>query len=96
MNIPGRAERGLNWPALLAAIPLLAAVYDAYDAPNHSFAQQFLADLAPRLAIALIVALVVYGAASALRILILRLNRVSDVAQFARSRVALPPPSWAE
>ena len=96
MRLSGRGERGFNWPALFASIPLLAAVYDAYDAPNHSFAQQYLADLAPRLAIALIVALIVYAVASALRILVLRLNRVSDVAQFARSRIAVPRPSWAE
>jgi cell shape-determining protein MreD len=102
MNKSQRVSRVFNWPAFFAAIPLLAAVYDAYGVASYALTQQssidwikaFVSELMPRLVLALIVALPVYGLASASRMLVLRLQRASDAAQAARSQVAVPRPKW--
>ncbi len=61
---------------LLAAMPLLAGVYEAYAAENAFFSELML-----RLPLALIMAIVVYGLVSVVGAVLLRLDRVTVAAQ---------------
>jgi hypothetical protein len=102
MSRSRRVRQGFSWPAFFASIPLLAAAYDAYEVANRSsephdfiWVRAYFIVLGPRLALALIIALAVYGSASALRALLHRLQGASDAAQAARSQIAVPRPQWA-
>jgi hypothetical protein len=75
-----RLSRGFHrFPLLVATIPLLAGVYEAYAAANAFFSELLL-----RLPLALFMAFVVYCLVSVVGAVLLRLNRASVAAQAAR------------
>ena len=81
---------------LLAAMPLLAGVYEAYAAASPELRlTTFFSNLALRLPLALILAIVVYGLVSVVGAVLLRLDRVSVAAQAARNKIELSRPrTW--
>jgi hypothetical protein len=88
---------------LLAAMPLLAGVYEAYAVASPDLEHQqviawlatFVNKLALRLPLALILAIVVYGLVNVVGAVLLRLRRVSVAAQAARNEIELSRPrSW--
>ena len=93
MSTSRRVSRGFHrLRLLLAAMPLLAGVYEAYAAANADLEQQqvitwlsaFFSELVLRLPLALFMAIVVYGLVSVVGAVLLRLDRVSVAAQAAR------------
>ena len=99
-----RVSRGFHrLRLLLAAMPLLAGVYEAYAAANADLEQQqvitwlstFFSELVLRLPLALFLAIVVYGLVSVVGAVFLRLDRVSVAAQAARNKIELSRPhAW--
>jgi hypothetical protein len=85
---------------LLVAMPLLAGVYDAYDAtsrdskhePVIAWSITFVEKLATRLPLTLILAFVVYGLVSVVGSVLWRLHGMSIAAQAARHAVERPGP----
>ena len=89
MGIGRRVSAGVTSPAFFAAIPLLAAITDAYAAADQlSFGWVF-GDLVPRLGLALIVAVPAYVLAAWFRGLFRKCDGASDAAQTARSEFAV-------
>ena len=87
--------RGLHRLRLLfAGMPVLAGVYEAYEAasPGLKFST-FAAELARRLPLALILAVAVYCLVSLVSAVLLRLHRVSIAAHAERNEVKRPR-SW--
>ena len=79
---------------LLAAMPLLAGVYEAYEAANPGFEPStFGLELARRLPLALLLAIAVYCLFGIVSAVLLRLHHVSIAAQAERNEVK-PPRSW--
>ena len=79
---------------LLAAMPLLAGAYEAYEAASPGLEPYtFVTELARRLPLALILAIAVYCLASIVSAILLRLHRVSTAAQAERNEVKQPR-SW--
>jgi hypothetical protein len=88
-------SRGLHrLRLLLAAMPLLAGVYAAYEATSPGLEPStFVIELARRLPLALILAIAVYCLVSIVSAILLRLHRVSIAAQAERNEVKRPR-SW--
>jgi len=79
---------------LLAAMPLLAGVYEAYEAASPGFEPStFGLELARRLPLALILAMAVHCLIGILNAVLLRLRHVSVAAQAERNEVKRPR-SW--
>jgi hypothetical protein len=97
----GTVSRGFHrLRLLLVAMPLLAGLYEAYAASPALEHQQaiawlptFVSQLALRLPLALILALVVYGLVTVVGAVLLRLHDVSIAAQAARNKIALSRPT---
>lgn len=86
MGIRRRISAGVTSPAFFAAVPLIAAVYDALEAADRlSFGWFFMA-LLPRLGLALVVAVPVYAVAACLRGLVVKCQGATGAAETARSR----------
>jgi hypothetical protein len=85
MRIILRLLRFHRLALIYAAIPLLAGVYDAYEVAIHRLAQQrtvnWLSILVPRIGLALILAIVVYGLLHVVRSILMTLHRISLSAQ---------------
>jgi hypothetical protein len=94
MGIWQRLSRGMTSPAFFAAIPLLAAITDAYEMADPLSFGWFFGGLVPRLALALAVAVPVYFLAIWVRNAFRRVHGMSDAAQTARSQFAVSRPSW--
>lgn len=92
MGIGQRISAGVTSPAFFAAIPLLAAVYDAYGVADQLSIGWFFGDLVPRLGLALVVSVPVYGSTIWLLNLFLKFHGASDAAQTARRRFAVSHP----
>jgi hypothetical protein len=77
-------------------MPLLAGVYEAYAVASPDLElTTFFSNLALRLPLALILAIVVYGLVSVVGAVLLRLHRVSVAAQAARNEIELSRPrTW--
>ena len=79
------ASRFHQLALLYAAIPLLAGVYDAYEVATHQLEQQrainWLSILVPRMGLALILAIVVYGLFHLAGSILVKLHRISLSAQ---------------
>ena len=74
---------------LLAAMPLLAGVYEGYEAASPGFEPStFVIELAHRLPLALIIAIAVYCLVSMVSAVLLRLHHVSIAAQAERNEVS--------
>ena len=79
---------------MLAAMPLLAGVYEAYEAASPGFEPStFGLELARRLPLALILAMAVYCLVGMVSAVLLRLHHVSITAQAERNEVRRPR-SW--
>jgi len=84
---------------LLVAMPLLAGVYEAYDAASRDLEHEpvvawsitFVEKLATRLPLTLILVFVVYGLVSVVGAVLWRLHGTSIAAQAARHAVETPP-----
>ena len=79
---------------LSAAMPLLAGVYEAYEAASPGLkVSNFFVELARRLPLALSLAIAVYCLVSIVSAVLLRLHRVSIAAHAERNEVKQPR-SW--
>lgn len=84
----------------LAAMPLLAGVYEAYARASPALEHQqviawlptFVGKLALRLPLAIILALFVYGLVTVVYAFLLRLHHASIAAQAARNKIELSRP----
>ena len=84
---------------LLVAMPLLAGVYEAYEAASRNSKRElviarlvsFVDELATRLPLMLILAFIVYGLVSVVGSVLWWLNGASIAAQAARHAVETPP-----
>jgi hypothetical protein len=88
-------SRGLHrLRLLLAAMPLLAGVYEAYEAASPGLEpSKLVIELARRLPLALILAIAVYCLVSIVSAVLVRLHRVSIAAHAERDEVKRPR-SW--
>jgi hypothetical protein len=90
-------KRSLQFRLLLAAMPLLAGLHEAFTAANRYLEQQqgidwpstFFSEVAIRLPISLILAVAVFALISAAGALLLRLEHASVSAQAARYDINL-------